>query len=285
MIVTHGISNKIRHKCLLFIIVLFSAFLMLGLDNSLRVVRYAVEAAGINQPVKLALVTDLHSCAYGSEMQALIDAIDAEAPDVILLGGDIFDDVLPDDNTEAFLTGIADRYPCWYVTGNHEYMKSTKAFNASMALLKKLNIPRLSGEAVIVDVRSQRFTLCGVDDPKGFGKHREYEAQVRQTASEAQDGSFTVLLAHRPEYAALYAECGFELVLCGHTHGGQWRIPGILNGLYAPGQGWLPEYAGGLYRVGNTAMIVSRGLAKESTRLPRFYNSPELVIVELRQEA
>ncbi len=90
-----------------------------------------------------------------------------------------------------------------------------------------------------------------------------------------------MLLVHRPENYADYRKYAFDLVLCGHAHGGQWRIPGILNGLYAPSQGLFPKYAGGYYNEESVPMIVSRGLARESTIVPRFYNPPELVIVDL----
>ena len=81
--------------------------------------------------------------------------------------------------------------------------------------------------------------------------------------------------------AALSVLAGL-LLLAGHAHGGQWRLPGLLNGLFAPDQGLFPTYAGGRYALGDTTLLVSRGLARESTRLPRFYNRPELVMVELR---
>ncbi|MBQ4118259.1 MAG: metallophosphoesterase, partial [Oscillospiraceae bacterium] len=93
--------------------------------------------------------------------------------------------------------------------------------------------------------------------------------------------SFNVLLVHRPEYIEQYAKLGFDLVLCGHAHGGQWRIPGVLNGIYAPGQGVFPKYAGGIYEVNGTTLVVSRGLAKESTPIPRVFNRPELVIIDI----
>ena len=80
----------------------------------------------------------------------------------------------------------------------------------------------------------------------------------------------------------LYSEYGFDLVLCGHAHGGQWRIPGILNGLYAPGQGWFAEFTSGLYTRSGTTMIDSRGLARESTRIPRIFNRPELLLIEIK---
>ena len=93
--------------------------------------------------------------------------------------------------------------------------------------------------------------------------------------------SFNILLIHRPENFEHYADLGFDLVLAGHAHGGQWRIPGLLNGLYCPGEGLFPKYAGGLYQIDGTTMIVSRGLAKESNFVPRIFNRPELVIIDI----
>lgn len=266
------------------------ALVIPGLLGGLRVTRYAVDAGSIAQPVRIALVTDLHSCAYGTGERELLDAIDAEAPDLVLLGGDIFDDTLPDDNTEVFLAGIAGKYPCWYVTGNHEHRSGEHAFAAKMDILARLGIQRLSGATVAVEANGQRFTLCGVDDPRAWQKtdaetddsQLGYETQLKQVAEQADPDSYTVLLAHRPEFAGLYSRLGFDLVLSGHAHGGQWRIPGLLNGLYAPNQGLFPRYAGGRYALDGTTLIVSRGLARESTLIPRLYNRPELVIVELR---
>ena len=71
-----------------------------------------------------------------------------------------------------------------------------------------------------------------------------------------------------------------DLVLAGHAHGGQWRLPGV-GGLFAPGQGPLPKYTAGMYRLGNTVMCVSRGLGNSSFPL-RIENKPELVTVTLR---
>lgn len=92
---------------------------------------------------------------------------------------------------------------------------------------------------------------------------------------------FNLLLAHRPENAEKYFEYDFDAVLSGHSHGGQFRIPFIMNGFYAPNQGFLPELAGGMYDFGGRKLVVSRGLARESTRIPRIFNRPELVLVNL----
>lgn len=78
----------------------------------------------------------------------------------------------------------------------------------------------------------------------------------------------------------MYKEYNFDLILCGHSHGGQVRIPYILKGLYAPNQGWFPEYTSGRYSFNNTTMIVSRGLSKK--HLPRVFNRPELVVIKFK---
>ena len=107
-----------------------------------------------------------------------------------------------------------------------------------------------------------------------------------EAVTAAQDGAHvSVLLTHRPERVEDYTGRGFDLVLAGHAHGGQWRLPGLINGLIAPNQGLFPRYAGGRYALdGDTTMIVSRGLARESTRIPRLFNRPELVVVDILPE-
>ncbi|MBR6862657.1 MAG: metallophosphoesterase [Acidaminococcaceae bacterium] len=262
-----------------------------GFYNALAIRRYTVEAPGIAHPVRIALITDLHSCAYGDGQRELLDAIEEEAPDLILLGGDIFDDDMPDDNAEAFLRGIGSWYPCYYVTGNHEYWSGADSFAEKMAILEECGITRLSGEVATVEINGTRICICGVDDPYawadsyGFSERREgsFREQVAQVASQAENGAYTILLTHRPELLDVYSQYAFDLVLAGHAHGGQWRIPGIVNGLWAPNQGLFPAYAGGRYEQDGTTMIVSRGLARESTWVPRWYNRPELVIIDLHQ--
>lgn len=93
---------------------------------------------------------------------------------------------------------------------------------------------------------------------------------------------FTVLLSHRPEFFERYVQADVELALCGHVHGGQFRLP-FVGGLYGPNQGLLPEYDSGLYTKEDTNMIVSRGIG--NSRFPlRFNNRPEIVLVELKTE-
>ena len=136
-----------------------------------------------------------------------------------------------------------------------------------------------------VSQNSNEITLSGVNDPdqaRYTGRGVGMRAELDKTRDARRTDEFNILLAHRPSFVKTYLDYGFDLILTGHAHGGQWRIPGILNGTFAPDEGFFPKYAGGLYSFDNgTEMIVSRGLARESTRVPRIFNRPELVIVEL----
>lgn len=273
-----GTKRKIIWLSLGAAVILLAA---LALDSRLLVQQYAVEAAKITAPVRLALVTDLHSCKYGENQQELIRAVEEAEPDMVLLGGDIFDDQLPPENTEVFLQSIAARYPCYYVAGNHEYWAGKEAFASMEAFMKSCGIRILKGDVERVAVKGQVLYICGADDPDNFDG-LSMEMQLESMKRSMADDGYTVLLSHRPEYFDLYTEYGFDLALCGHAHGGQWRIPFLINGVYTPDQGLFPEWAGGFYQKENTTMIVSRGLARESTGIPRIFNRPELVVVNLQ---
>ena len=278
-----------RRPVLFAALALLLAFFAAGLYNGLAVKEYLVSSPKLTAPVRLALVTDLHSCRYGEDQRTLLEAVRRQQPDLILLAGDIFDDKLPDGNTELFLTAVGKEYPCYYVTGNHEYWAGDEAFAEKMEILARCGVVRLTGEAVSVRVGEQELVLCGVDDPDAWRLGFEtdsagFDGQVRRVRDAWGGTAYGILLSHRPERFALYAEQGFDLALCGHAHGGQWRIPGLLNGLIAPNQGLFPKYAGGLYQENETVMIVSRGLARESTLVPRFYNRPELVMIDLEPD-
>lgn len=234
--------------------------------------------------MRIALVTDLHSCKYGAAQKTLIDAVDREKPDMILLGGDIFDDEIPDDNTKIFLSAIAKKYPCYYVTGNHEYW--SMRVHEMLDWIRAHGIEDIGGKTIRTSVNGNEICLSGLNDPdevRYTGEGDGMKAELGRAMNERDDAAFTMLLTHRPSFVNLYKDAGFNLVLAGHAHGGQWRIPGILNGTFAPDEGFFPKYAGGFYNYDNCAeMIVSRGLARESTRIPRIFNRPELVIVDLK---
>ena len=273
-----------RKKILIIIIIAaVLAFLIAGLYNDLKIATYTLRSPKVARAIRIAFLSDLHSCNYGENAQTLVSAIERQQPDLILLGGDIFDDVLPDDNAEALLRQISGRYPCYYVTGNHEYWSGTEAFARKMRILEENHVTRLNNEAATVTVQGVQINICGVNDPEAakIGERFSFNEALGSIAQVSANRNFTLLISHRPERIDDYAKYPFDLVLAGHAHGGQWRIPHLINGVYAPNQGVFPKYAGGMYMRGDTRMIVGRGLARESTRIPRFYNRPELAIIDI----
>lgn len=251
-------------------------FFLLGLDTRLVVRRYMVKADGLTEPVRIVLLTDFHCCDYGEEQEKLLSAVWAQNPDLVLLGGDWIDDDFgrrPPERGYDVARSLAEKYPTHYVSGNHEVW-SGYAEEIKRELLA-CGVDVLEGESVELTLNGQRICLSGVDDPS-IGEE-VWEEQMARV--QAVGEGYRLLLTHRPERVESYR--GFDLILAGHAHGGQWRIPGLLNGLLAPDQGWFPAYAGGSYELEEGIMVVSRGLARETTRVPRFYNRPEIVVIDL----
>lgn len=251
----------------------FGAFSAYSAMQGFVVQRYELDSDKITEPVDIMLISDLHGCWYGENQQELIEAIDGENPDLIALAGDIFDDENPNEGTVVLLSQISAKYPCYYVVGNHEVY--TGETDKLKALAAEAGVTVLSGETAYIDVNGQRISISGVDDPNMGQVEWEYQLKLTDTR---RDG-FSLLISHRPEAVEEYNKYGFDLILSGHAHGGQWRIPGILNGLVAPNQGLFPKYAGGEYQLQNGTMIVSRGL--ERNWIPRYFNPPELVVIRV----
>ena len=280
----------IKKKRIVCIIGILLILLVIVCDSRLKIVFYEVSSDKVNAPVRIALLTDLHSCRYGENQKNLLDAVQKQNLDVVLLGGDIFDDNGSYDNAELTVRQLAEQYPCYYVTGNHEYWGYD--VGTILDIVKDCGVNILAGECDTITINGQMLSICGVDDPDAevyLAEGEPVERQLERADEAAQEVEkilgtdiFSVLLSHRPELFETYQNYSFDLVLSGHAHGGQWRIPGLLNGLFAPNQGLFPEYAGGRYDYMGGTMIVSRGLARESTPVPRIFNRPELVIVDVK---
>lgn len=256
--------------------VLFGA-VAAGIDHELTEVVYRIETTKTDRPVTLAVISDLHSCRYGQGQRELLDAVDKVGPDAVLLTGDIEDDKLSPQNARITVKALAQKYPCFYVTGNHEFWSGRE--REIKELFAGWGVAVLEGECRNVLLNGQMFNICGIDDAEAGDA--EILDQLESTREGRAKGAYTVLLAHRPERIQEYLPYRFDAVVSGHAHGGQWRIPGLCNGLWAPDQGFFPEYAGGRYDFDGTVFIVSRGLARESTRVFRLYNPPELVVLKI----
>lgn len=238
---------------------------------------YSIRSQKLARPVRIALVTDLHNCAFGKGQRFLLDAVCAARPDFVAFAGDIFDVHECEMHAVEALTTLSDRFPCYYVTGNHERHSGRE--EQILRVVRRCGVTALQNGCAAVCAGDPSILLYGLDDAPSHGALRRQRLQALDV--RADEHTFRILLHHRPEYYPLLLAGGFDLMLSGHTHGGQWRVPLAPNGLFAPGQGWLPQFAGGMYAFGERTLIVSRGLSKKPRLVPRLGNPPELVCVSL----
>jgi len=267
-----------KHRWILPVLAILVALALIALDERLILRTYTVASPKLTAEVRLAVVTDFHSSDNPDDVAAMTASC---APDAVLMVGDMFDDDTanrPTERTLSLMRQLSAQYPCYYVSGNHEAW--TGEMDALYQQTEEAGVTVLRMSSGVLTVRGQRIALCGVPDPYEmvYSGAPDTEEQLRQALEDVDSADFTVLLAHRPELLAKYAQFPLNLVVSGHAHGGQVRIPGVLNGLYAPNQGWFPKLAGGAYTQDGTTLIVSRGLAVR-TWLPRIFNRPEVVLV------
>lgn len=267
-----------KHWWILPALAILVALALIALDERLILRTYTVVSPKLTAEVRLAVVTDFHSSDNADDVVAMVTSC---APDAVLMVGDMFDDDTanrPTERTLSLMRHLSAQYPCYYVSGNHEAW--TGEMDALYQQTEEAGVKVLRMSSGVLTVRGQRIALCGIPDPYEmvYSGAPDTEEQIRQALEDVDSADFTVLLAHRPELLAKYAQFPLDLVVSGHAHGGQVRIPGVLNGLYAPNQGWFPKLAGGAYTQDGTTLIVSRGLAVR-TWLPRIFNRPEVVLV------
>ncbi|MBR3734918.1 MAG: metallophosphoesterase [Lachnospiraceae bacterium] len=229
--------------------------------------------------IRIVLITDLHSCWYGSGQKDLLQRIDREYPDLIMLAGDFFDDVVKDKNAKITAEYLAKKYPCYYVTGNHEFWSGRA--DEMKEYMENIGIHVLAGGCETVTIHGCDIDVCGVDDPTDIGIS-SWREQLEYAYTQSDPAHLRLLLTHRPEMVKEYERYDFDLIMAGHAHGGQFLIPFINKGLYAPDQGLLAEYVNGIYELPNgSIMEVSRGLGRESTPAPRFFDHPEVVVLDI----
>ncbi len=243
--------------------------------ETLSEVRYSISSDKISAPVKLAFISDLHNTRYGKNMSELIGSIDRFSPDVVILGGDLFDMYWGEENSLLFAKTLAAKYPCCYALGNHEFKYYDNERIKSGAA--EIGLTVLDGKYKdITASNGGKVRIIGID---GAG----WKEQLRSAKDAVSDDIASVLVDHYPEEFPELNSLGFDIILSGHAHGGQWRFPPFINGVYSPGEGLFPKYAGGLYEENGCKMIVSRGLQRccRDIIAPRVFNRPEVVFITI----
>lgn len=235
---------------------------------------------------RIAQVSDLHNTEFGEGNTKLIEILSELKPDIIVITGDLIDARHTDIKIALdFVKGAVSIAPVYYVTGNHE--ANCSQYGQLKTGLEMAGVTILEDEALQLECDGEMLTIIGISDPDFTIKgdiFNEVPGMVKAKLNSLIDdnNNYMILLSHRPELFETYVCCGVDLVLSGHAHGGQFRLP-FIGGIVAPNQGLFPKYDSGLYTDGITNMVVSRGLGNSIIPF-RFNNRPEVVLVELNTE-
>ena len=233
---------------LLAIIIFFTVWMIWG-NFAVTVSEYSIESEKLPSAFdgfRIAQVSDLHNDELGVGISRLVAKLEETDPDIIVITGDLIDrtrtDILVAVDFAKKATCIA---PTYYVSGNHESVLSQEEYDDFCAQLTGVGVTVLGNTSAVIEKDGEFITIVGVGD-QNFG----YEpSNAELLALKGDEYDFSLLLAHRPRDFYQYATCGFDLVLSGHLHGGQFQIP-FFGGLYAPSYGLFPEYDGGVYERG-----------------------------------
>ena len=283
-----------------------AALLCAAFSERLKLREYVIPTDRIDGELRIVQLSDLHDCRFGKRQEKLIEMVKAARPDLIVLTGDMVNDdsertkKLPiltrEHPMRELLDGILPLAPVYMVYGNHE--ANIPELGELTNELRGLGVKLIGGETQRLTIKGRTISLSGIDDPRFFGAGKQ-KMSLRERLSDDMERSspglekwrlalaelspepevFSVLISHRPEEYRLYGD--FDLSFSGHAHGGQWRLPPLINGVYAPHQGIFPKHAGGLYELeGGGYHIVSRGLSR--IRCPRIFNRPEVCVAVVK---
>lgn len=262
---------KKKHICLSSMALLLAAFIIWLVWGNVTVGLTTMAVSEENLPAafhgyRIAHVSDLHNSRL---WEKTLTRLEEAEPDIICITGDLIDCKKTDvDAALSFAAEAVKIAPCYYVTGNHEINVSEEIRASLLNGLEALGVSVLSDETVLLTVQQEQVALVG------------HKWGTSDTVGKLSDfDGYRILLSHRPEHFSDYVAGEYDLVLTGHAHGGQFRLP-FIGGLFAPGQGVFPEYDSGLYSRGDTDMVVSRGIGNSSFPI-RFNNRPEVILIVL----
>lgn len=227
---------------------------------------------------KIIHLSDLHNKEFGTEQSTLLNMTESVKPDIILVTGDIIDrrNVNIEKAIQYFKTAV-NIASVYFSSGNHEH--SFKRFDELKNELIEMGVNVLDDKIKKIKKGNQIISIIGVNDLDFFQNSTDFKNTINRLSGEAE--GFKILMSHKPHKVNIYKDSGVHLVLSGHAHGGQIRLP-IIGGLYAPGQGLFPRFTSGLYKIGNdVSLVVNRGLG-DSVFPWRINNPPEIILITLK---
>ncbi|MBE6869986.1 MAG: metallophosphoesterase [Ruminococcus albus] len=257
------------------VIVLLTIFCIFQ-NKYLTVDEYTFTSAKVSKSAddfRIVQVSDLHNAKFGKNNSRLISKIKDQSPDIIVITGDIVDSNHTNiDTATDFCKESAKIAPCYYITGNHEMW------------LDKSETDTLYSDMTFAGVTILDSTTITLENGiylTGLGDDHLYDGTLAKLSESVPDDALHIVLAHEPQYLEEeYTLSSPDLIITGHAHGGQVRLP-FIGGIVAPDQGFFPKYTAGEYKSGDTTMYVSRGLGNSVIPL-RLFNTPEINLLKIK---
>ena len=250
---------------------------------------YQSEKLGSGQEINVAVLSDLHDHEFGKENKKLVKKIKEQEPDLILLDGDILNE--DSENADvpcALIRKLKDVAPVYFSLGNHEVSYMENGHTDLVGQLEAAGAVVLDKSYEDIEVNGVQFRLGGLYDYAfaldGNDDAKNTPEPVKSFLEDYQNTDhLKLMMAHRPEsfcFGNASSVWDVDLVISGHIHGGQVVLP-ILGGLYGGDQGWFPEYVHGMYQKDDMNIFVTSGLGSHHQLLPRFWNRPEIAMIEI----
>lgn len=261
-------------------------------NNSIDVINYKIKSNKIPDSFKnfrILQLSDLHDKQFGKDNFKLIKKIDNINPDIIVITGDVL--LRKKVNYNIFLNLAAvlvKKYKIYFIVGNHEqrirvkdkrlydFIKTLKSMGIIVLNNKKIKLIKNDSHINLYGFRiNLKYYRYGL-----FYKKPHFETQdIKNKLGDLDETKFNILLAHNPLYFENYAQWGADLTLSGHVHGGMIHLP-FIGGLLSPERKFFPKYSAGKYKIGNSIMIVSKGLGSGVIHF-RLFNKPDLSVITL----
>ena len=306
-------------EIIVLLILLFLVYILWdNLRISIRKVEIIATEDGSNH--KIVHISDFHCRIWGKNNSYLVNKIKRINPEYILISGDLLDRRIDSivaaerllEDLNKIVKSTIDNPKIIYVYGNHEKDKSDEYLDEYEKMLKSKKVLLLKDEVYSFELNGKQVNIIGLDDNireleinilskresnsislfESIGRNSEYNKEnlkmiaeklsniFRKNENKLKNG-YNILISHRPEAFKEYSKHNINLVLTGHAHGGQVRIPFINMALVAPHQGFLPKYTSGPYKENNTLMYVNRGLGN-STIPVRIFNASEFIEIDFK---
>ena len=229
--------------------------------------------------LRIVELADLHGRVFGRGSRRLLAAVHRAEPDLICIDGDLFDEHTDLAMLPPLLRGLCAIAPVYYVTGNHEWR--VPGLRGILAQMRACGVTVLQDDWRVLRRGEDALIVAGTDDPCGPAERKTPAELIANIRAEAGEAAFLLLLTHRNDQLPQWSALGVQAVLAGHCHGGVVRLP-FVGGLFGTDRRLFPAWDAGLYRQGETALYVSRGLGYTNVHF-RLFNRPEVAVIVLRR--